>query len=221
MKTSPASTLKHLLWDWNGTLLNDVDASFNAINRLLAEHRLPGVTRADYLAHFGFPVRDYYHHIGFSPGLSPSQWQSIANAYHDHFNAGPQALFPDALAALQRVQSAGFPQSVLSALYHPMLMRDMARHNVAGFFTHTRGAADINGGSKLETGRQLLHDLALPPDAFLLIGDTLHDAHVARELGVQCVLVSRGHCNPQRLASANVPVFPSLTHAVKDLHEHP
>ena len=214
MKKSRTSPPSHLLWDWNGTLLDDVAASFNAINSLLADHGMPLVTRADYLAHFGFPVRDYYLHLGFPQNLSQSQWQSLAHDYHQHFNAGPQAPFPDARAGLERCRDAGLPQSVLSALYQPMLTEALDAHGFSPFFTRIRGAADLNGGSKLDSGRLLLADLALPPGDLLLIGDTLHDAHVARELGIPCILVSRGHCNPARLATANVPVFPSVTHAL-------
>ena len=46
-----------IIWDWNGTLLDDVDAAVGALNRMLAKHRLPPVTRTFYRANFGFPVR--------------------------------------------------------------------------------------------------------------------------------------------------------------------
>ena len=205
----------HLIWDWNGTLLDDLAASLNAINRLLADHNLPSTTREDYLAHFGFPVRDYYTHLGFPQQLAPDEWQRVAQTYHDYFNADPsQKLFPDARESLQRCADKNFPQSILSALHQPLLTAALREHNLAQFFKHARGVGDLHGSSKLLQGRALLSDLALPPEKILLIGDTLHDAHVARELNTRCILTTRGHQSPSRLATANVPVFATLADAV-------
>ncbi|MCL1888850.1 MAG: HAD family hydrolase, partial [Kiritimatiellaeota bacterium] len=156
--------VRHIIWDWNGTLLDDTAASVNAINRLLAEHRLPPTTREDYLAHFGFPVRDYYTLLGFPPDLAPDTWQTLAQTYHDYFNAEPQGLFPDTRAALQRCADAGLSQSVLSALHQPLLLEALARHGLASFFKHIRGVDDLHGASKLGQGRKLLRDLALPSE---------------------------------------------------------
>jgi len=206
---------KHIIWDWNGTLLDDVSASLNALNRLLAEHNLPPATREDYLAHFGFPVRDYYTHIGFPADLAPDAWQTLAQNYHDYFNADPsQKLFPDARASLQRCADAQLPQSILSALHQPLLNEAMDTHNLASFFTRVHGVGDLHGSSKLQQGRALLRDLALPSQNILLIGDTLHDAHVAAELGLRCVLVTRGHQHASRLLAAGVPCFPDLATAM-------
>ncbi|MCL1888444.1 MAG: HAD family hydrolase [Kiritimatiellaeota bacterium] len=206
----PAPRPRHIIWDWNGTLLDDVDSSFNAVNRLLSKHRLPPATRGDYLAHFGFPVRDYYLHLGFPPDLAESQWEAMERDYHAYLDDTPPALFSDVRGTLERCRAAGIPQSVLSALHHPLLMRALEENDLAQYFDHIRGMGDLHGASKLELGRQLLADIALPPDALLLVGDTLHDAHVARELGVPCVLAARGHQSAARLATAGAPVFSNL-----------
>ncbi len=205
----------HLIWDWNGTLLNDLAASLNAINRLLADHQLPRTDLADYLRHFGFPVRDYYTHLGFPPDLPPDVWQTLAQTYHDHFNADPSTdLFPDTRDALQRCADARLSQSILSALHHPLLLQILTDYHLTPYFTHICGVDNLHGASKLEQGRQLLRQLNLPPDQILLIGDTLHDYHVARELGLHCILITRGHQHPDRLLATRTPTFPSLARAV-------
>ena len=205
---------KHIIWDWNGTLLDDVAASITAVNRLLSDYNLPTLTRDAYLACFGFPMRDFYHRVGFPAEIPAEQWRSMVRIYHEIFNAGCPGIFPDVRATLERLHAAGYRQSVLSALHHPLLTKTIADNDLAPFFTHIRGAIDLNGNSKLDTGRALLHDLGFPPNEILLIGDTLHDAQVGLELGVQRALVSRGHQNATRLAAANVPVFSNLEQLV-------
>ena len=54
----------HIVWDWNGTLLDDVDAGIGALNRMLADRGLPAITRDFYRARFRFPVRPLYFEIG-------------------------------------------------------------------------------------------------------------------------------------------------------------
>jgi len=208
---------KHIIWDWNGTLLNDVDTSINAVNRLLSDARLPVLTRAAYLECFGFPMRDFYHRVGFPAEIPAGQWKSMVHIYHEIFNAGCPGIFPDARATLERLRDAGLSQFVLSALHQPLLLKTIHEYSVAPFFTRVCGADDLNGNSKLEKGRQLLRDIGLPPNEILLVGDTLHDAHVGLELGVQCALVSRGHQNATRLAAANVPVFPDLARVADEI----
>ena len=58
--------LTHVVWDWNGTLLDDLDTCVAVANMLLDEFglaRLEGV--ADYQAKFRFPIVDYYAELGF------------------------------------------------------------------------------------------------------------------------------------------------------------
>ena len=56
---------KTIIWDWNGTLLNDLDLSVDSVNILLKERNLPTLTVEKYKDIFGFPVIDYYVKAGF------------------------------------------------------------------------------------------------------------------------------------------------------------
>ena len=55
-----------ILWDWNGTLLDDVELCVDALNRLLEKHAYPQrYDRDQYRAIFGFPIEEYYVRAGF------------------------------------------------------------------------------------------------------------------------------------------------------------
>ena len=57
---------KRVIWDWNGTLLDDFDISIDAINEMFEERGMPKFKdKEDYLKHFCFPIEKYYKNVGF------------------------------------------------------------------------------------------------------------------------------------------------------------
>ena len=54
-----------IIWDWNGTLLDDLQMTMLCINELLEEYDLPSLTIPRYRQIFRFPVKDYYELAGF------------------------------------------------------------------------------------------------------------------------------------------------------------
>ena len=204
---------KRLIWDWNGTLLDDVSAAVNALNRMLVSRDAAPITVEHYRRRFGFPVRPFYAELGVD--LDKWDWDDICEDFHAFVAAEPQDVRGDAFAALSLARDLGFRQCVLSALRQDLLDGALERNGLRGFFDFVYGVDNLDGASKLERGRELV--TAIGPDArdAILIGDTLHDAEVAKALGTGCILVSCGHQSPERLAAAGCEVVPSVTDAVR------
>lgn len=56
----------HVVWDFNGTVLDDVEAGIRAVNDLLVARGLPCIADADaYRRVFRFPIKSYYEALGF------------------------------------------------------------------------------------------------------------------------------------------------------------
>ena len=200
---------RHIVWDWNGTLLDDVQASVNAINCLLAARALPRTDIPCYRELFGFPVRNYYTAIGFR--LEEENWDLLARTYHDLYLAEPSIRLHDgATPVLRFCREAGLGLSVLSASEQSILERMLADAGLADSFDFVHGVDNLHGHSKVETGRRLMRRIPCPPAQVLFVGDTLHDLEVARELGCPCVLIAQGHQSPTRLLAAGVPVLSCL-----------
>ena len=204
---------KCLIWDWNGTLLDDVAAAVGALNRMLVKRGARPITIEHYRRRFGFPVRPFYAELGVD--LAKWDWDEICEDFHTFVLEEPQAVRPDARAALELAASLGFRQSILSALRQDKLEAALAANGFLGFFDRIFGVDNLDGASKLDRGRELMASLGPAADAPVFIGDTLHDAEVARELGGRCVLVSCGHQMPDRLAVAGCPVAATLADAVR------
>ena len=211
----------HVVWDWNGTLLDDTDACVGALNEMLAKRGLEPISLAFYREHFAFPVRSFYERIGVR--LADEDWNALAREYHDAYHARPASLARGAFAALERVSSLGWGQSILSALRQDMLDRDSAAFGVSRWMHRVRGSDNLDGGSKLECARrffaQLATDGVVRPDLSdtVMVGDAIHDWEVASELGVKCVLFSGGGHSRERLLPL-APVADTLEQAVEIAH---
>lgn len=204
---------KRLIWDWNGTLLDDVSAAVNALNRMLVKRAVKPVTHDFYRRRFGFPVRPFYAEIGVD--LDKWDWDGICEDFHSFIAEEPQAVRPDARDALELAASRGMHQCVLSALRQDLLEASLERAGLSGFFDLVYGVGDLDGASKLERGRELASALGGGIRDSVMIGDTLHDAEVAAALGASCVLVSCGHQEKTRLLDTGCPVADSLVEAVR------
>ncbi len=213
----------YLIWDWNGTLLNDVAAAVNALNRMLGVRGVKSVTREYYREHFGFPVRPFYAELGVD--LEHEDWDLICRDFHRFIASEPdQALRPDALQALALAREHDLGQSILSALREDILRCDTKRLGVAGYMDEIYGVDNLDGATKLSRGRDLFARLfpagkeSVPGKRRFFIGDTIHDAEVARALGAECILVDGGHQTAKRLAATGAVVVDSLIAAVNHAH---
>jgi phosphoglycolate phosphatase len=203
-------SLRHVIWDWNGTLLNDLDLSIAVMNGMLARRALPPLDRARYHALFDFPVRAYYERLGFDAVRDPFEKLSVEfiTGYDKHrFEA---ALHREAARTLSAVRAAGIGQSILSAYRQGTLHEIVAHFGLTSHFDHIAGLDNIHAHSKVALGRELVARLGVAPAEILLVGDTLHDLEVARDLGIACALIAAGHHPAERLRKAGVPVFANL-----------
>jgi phosphoglycolate phosphatase len=205
-----APRYQHIVWDWNGTLLDDVDYSIACMNGLLARRQLPLLDRTRYHALFDFPVRDYYYRLGFDPARDSFEALSVEfiSAYDAH--RWDCQLHAATTQILGEVGRSGATQSILSAYRQETLHEIVAHFGLTPRFMRLTGLDNIFAHSKAELGRAWLAELGLPPTQVLLVGDTLHDLEVAQHMGVDCVLVAAGHHPAARLRARHDRVIDGL-----------
>lgn len=206
-----------VIWDWNGTLLDDTAAALAAFNALLVKRALKPIDLAFYRDRFAFPVRPFYAICGID--LDHEDWDALAREYHEAYAAFPKTLNAEAIAALTAVERAGVRQCVLSALRQDLLDDALSAFGVSRFFDRVYGVDNLDGASKLVRARELLAHLTAdgtlssPSDA-VLIGDALHDREVADALGARIVLCAVGGHSAERL-QAVAPTADTLLGAVR------
>ena len=190
-----------IIWDWNGTLLNDIDASIKSINKILSEKEMELLTRESYRKVFGFPVKDYYVKMGFD--FTKDDWETVAYDYINNFiSEMPYTrLFDDVVPTLDLCVDRGINHYILSAMEYNQLLKDVDRQGVNKYFDAIYGINNIYAGSKVDLGKKLLIENNIDLNSTIMIGDTIHDYEVAQSMGIDCVLCSKGHQERSRLES--------------------
>ncbi len=199
-----------IIWDWNGTLLNDADLAVRTINELLDKRGLPLLTVDGYKDVFSFPVKDYYQKIGFDFELEPFEVPASEFIVSYNSKVNNCRLHPDSLPILDYFQSLGIRQFILSAMHQDTLDQCMTHYQIDHFFEHVSGLDNHYAASKIENGHRLISDLELNVAEMVLIGDTVHDYEVASELGCRCVLVANGHQSREVLQTTGAWVIDRL-----------
>lgn len=198
--------MKHIIWDFNGTLLNDTQLSLDVDNNVFEKLGIPGITLDDYRNNMTMPVRDFYPTVGVD--YSIHSYETIARLWLDEFNqkAVGVGLVSGALDAIRFFHGQGRSQSVLSASYEPSLRKQCEALGLTPYMADISGLEDESASKKTEIGRRQLRELGLKGRDVVLIGDMLTDAHLAEDLGADCILVSWGHNDLKRLLSSGLPV---------------
>ncbi len=212
MKLSSVKQYKGIIWDWNGTLLNDTQIAVESMNKILLKRGLPVLTVDRYQSVFTFPVRNYYQSVGFDFDKEP--FEIPAYEFIEFYNqkVWECSLHENAIQVLNHFREGGIRQFMLSAMQQETLNQCLEFYRIDHFFEQVSGLGDHYANSKLETGRQMLKSLHLDPEELLLIGDTEHDFEVASGLGCTCMLIARGHQSHERLKSTGALVLDDLSH---------
>ena len=206
--------MKYILWDWNGTLLDDTQAALDTLNIMLKRRGAKPIEMKFFRDHFAFPCRPFYDTIGMH--VEDDEWDALAKEYHDVYAEQPKKLNRETIAALERVKAAGARQSIISALRQDLLDEVTAQMGVAQYMECIYGVDNLDGASKLDRALELMNRIAPAfgeqPDV-VLIGDALHDKEVADALEVRCVLCGQGSHASWRLRKV-APTGETLLEAV-------
>lgn len=201
---------KHIIWDWNGTLLDDAWLCREIMNQQLDAQNLPQISMQTYEEIFRFPVKDYYKAVGFDFEKAP--FETLSDTFIEQYETRKFEcpVRAKGLATLEKINKIGIPQSIISASSQNSLHQIVNHYDLFDQFVSVRGLDNHHAYGKLDIGRQWMSELNLPPKEILMIGDTLHDVELAQDLGIDCVLIYSGHQSIQRLQASQVPIMNSL-----------
>lgn len=203
-----------VVWDWNGTLLDDAQFCVCIINGMLTRRNLPGISVDFYKAVIEFPVILYYSKLGFD--LRKEVFEIISDEFVSSYQAGWKrcVLQQGTMDTIAALANAGVGQSVLSASKSSHLFEQLRHFDVDKRLISVTGADNHHGHGKLDIARSHVALLGADTRRTLFIGDTAHDAEAAAEAGCHCLLVSFGHYGYDRLKHLGLPVAQSMREAL-------
>lgn len=193
----------HIIWDFNGTIFDDLVPSVESTNKMLRERGIPAFESIEaYRRVFGFPVKNYYEKIGFDFNVTSYdelaiEW--VALYLENTKNAG---LMPGVAEMLEKFKNMGIIQVVISACESKMLNGQLRELGVHHYFDEIVGLDDIHAKGKGDLVRKWRDRNACAKVMF--IGDTVHDAEVAKIADSDCFLYLGGHQDRERLEKCGI-----------------
>jgi phosphoglycolate phosphatase len=219
--TQSFKNYNHIIWDWNGTLFNDVELCAAIMNLLLVQESLPGISVQKYKEIFTFPVIEYYKIAGHT--FERNSFEVLGKQFMDEYEIRKDKcdLYEGVRELLTEIDKRKIQQHLLSAYEQNSLNRILKYFSIDNYFQNIVGLDNIYAGGKSHLAKML--ELRIRNNGssgnILLIGDTIHDYEVAGEINSDCILLSHGHQDEERLLKLGVPVandFTALSNILKE-----
>ncbi|MDE0230999.1 MAG: haloacid dehalogenase-like hydrolase [bacterium] len=183
----------HVVWDWNGTLWDDLPQVHLAVNAALGEVGAPALGLPEYIRMFTRPLPLFYRRV-LGRDITDSEWERINHRFEVSYVASLHlsGMASEALRALEAVARSGATQSILSLYPHDPLNALVHKLGIAHYFTRIDGLRGLSGGSKVGLFGNHLEAAAagVPSHRVVMVGDTDDDLAAAREAGSTCILIN-------------------------------
>lgn len=201
---------RHIIWDWNGTLMNDAELCVLIMNNILSKRTMAPISLEDYRDWFDFPLMKYYQRLGFDE--ERDTFEKISYEFIEQYEVYclECELHKSTKPILEKLKKRGMSHSILSAYRQEPLNKIVAYYRIASYFIELIGQDNIYAEGKIEKGKAWMERLHFHPGEVLLVGDTVHDFEVAESIGVDCLLISHGHHSLDKLKRCGVSVIDCL-----------
>lgn len=210
---------KLIIWDWNGTLLDDMNACISSMNLLLKKRNIPHVNHEKYRNIFSFPVKEYYVKLGFD--LNTESFEELSGEYISLYKEESKrsSLQIGAIKVLDYFKMKNFKQIIISAMEQDSLENQVRENEIYHYFKNIIGLNNIYAKSKIEIAKDFFNNnnkLTNEENCFL-IGDTYHDYEVSMALNCKCILVNNGHQDLSRFKmNENVKIINNLLEIIEE-----
>jgi phosphoglycolate phosphatase len=192
-----------IVFDWDGTLMDSAGAIVASIRSAALDLGMapPSEARARHVIGLGLGEALRYA----LPELDESRHEELADRYRHHYLAQDHelVLFDGAAEMVQALADAGHLLAVATGKSRKGLDRALGHSGLHEHFHATRCADECQSKPHPQMLEELMAELAVAPDATLMIGDTTHDLLMARNAGVAGVGVTHGAHTAEALAGAH------------------
>ncbi|ASC89418.1 HAD-IA family hydrolase [Alcaligenes nematophilus] len=196
-----------VLFDWDGTVMDSTYSIASSIQLASADLQLPvpSIQQASWV--IGLSLESALYRA--VPDLTAEQMPLFLERYRHHFmQRDPHIkLFDGILPFMGELRGRQIALGVATGKSRQGLDRVLQQVNLSTFFDATRCADETRSKPDPEMLHQLLAELMLEPEQVLMVGDTVHDIHMAANAGMDSVAVTYGAHDPQTLAKAEPTVM--------------
>jgi phosphoglycolate phosphatase-like HAD superfamily hydrolase/ADP-ribose pyrophosphatase YjhB (NUDIX family) len=187
--------IRNVIFDWSGTLVDDLPAVWAATNHVLSRAGIPEMTLERFRAEFCLPfTRFYERHTPEVPLAQLEEW------FHGHFREVQDSVqpLPHAREFLEFCRERSLRTFVLSTVHREHFAVQCQRTGFAAYLD--RPYVEI--WDKRKKIHELLAENGLAPSETVFIGDMEHDIETARHGGVESCAVLTGYNSYTQLRAA-------------------
>lgn len=192
--------VKNFIFDWSGTLADDLGPVWAATNRIFEEYGKPKMTLEEFREHFRLPFS------GFYAEFLPEATEEGLEALYERFFAGLQgeiALLPGAREMLEWCRREGKRVFLLSSIKESHFRAQSERLQIGGFFEYPY----VQVADKREKIRGILSERSLEAEETVFVGDMVHDVETARYGRVLSVALLTGYDSGEKLVRARPDII--------------
>jgi phosphoglycolate phosphatase-like HAD superfamily hydrolase/ADP-ribose pyrophosphatase YjhB (NUDIX family) len=187
--------IRNIIFDWSGTLVDDLPAVLKASNFVLTQSGRPEMSLAEFRAEFALPFTKFYdRHTPHVPMPQLESW------FHASFRQAQDSVIelPHARDFLKFCRAKKIRTFLLSTVHADYFK---AQCRVTGFDAFLdKPYTDV--WDKREKIHEILTENNLQPDETLFIGDMEHDIETAKHGGVHSCAVLTGYNTLDQLRAA-------------------
>ena len=208
----------HVFWDWNGTIIDDLEINFSVINTLLSNRKKDIISLFQYRQAFTFPIKEFYDRVGLP--IYGEEYEKLVRDYWALYKSKAKdiPLIGGVLEVLKRLEKNQIKQYVLSASDKRMVFDQMSAHGIGELFEDVIAPQDGYALGKIELAKQWMSKQNISASNIIMIGDTLHDFETAEAIGIDCALVDMGHQDLKAFKhDSNIIVYGNIDKLAKDV----
>lgn len=200
--------IKNIFFDFNGTILDDTELCFDIESKMLTKYNLKQVSLDFYLDNFMFPVKKYYELIGFD--FNKLDYHQISeefmSEYFSRFEKETK-IYDGVEELFKKLKEDGYSLFVLSATEEKALKRQLEFLGILKYFDGIIGTKDNLAKGKIQFAKEYINHSEIDVNETIMIGDTLHDYEVSKELNIKPLLMTTGHNSKKLLSKTGALLF--------------
>jgi phosphoglycolate phosphatase len=189
-----------LVFDWDGTVADSEQRIVAAAQSAIDSLSLPARSDEQVRGMIGLAMSEACRSL--YPNLPVSLEDRFIACYRENYLRNtriPVPLFPGAKTTLRGLAGQRYQLAVATGKGRRGLDRDIGNHDLDDVFSTTRCADDAPSKPHPQMLLDIMDELQVGSSETLMIGDTTYDMEMARNASVDCIAVSSGVHDGQRL----------------------
>ncbi len=198
-----------VIWDWNGTIFDDLQISLDAVNYILENRALPPIGREEYYEYLDTPIIKFYQR---ALGREDVPFEDISREFNVFYreNIHRAGLTAGVLPIIKELHEMKVPQVIISASHISYIEEKLRELSMEMYFDKIIAAEDYAAGSKLERAEKYMESSGIPRQGRVVIGDTCHDFLMAKTVGGECILLTGGHEGEKKISTTGAKIVDKL-----------